>query len=98
MSAQLNTLSGTIYEDFIVKMLRVKVSNLTASIIMKCTVVIVGSLCVVLVLVVERMKGILQVRKQQQQKKKQPLGLRLISFLMYNMYFSFHRWRSVWAT
>lgn len=60
MSAQLNTVSGTIYEDFIVKMMGVQVSDLTASIIMKCTVVITGFLCVALVEVVEKLNGILQ--------------------------------------
>lgn len=62
MSAQLNTVSGTIYEDFIVKMMGIQFSDLTASIIMKFTVVIVGTVCVLLVFVVERLKGILQVR------------------------------------
>lgn len=62
MSAQLNTVSGTIYEDFIVKIMGVQFSDLTASIIMKFTVVIIGTICVLLVLVVERLKGILQVR------------------------------------
>uniref|UniRef100_A0A2S2QY91 Sodium-coupled monocarboxylate transporter 2 n=1 Tax=Sipha flava TaxID=143950 RepID=A0A2S2QY91_9HEMI len=61
MSAQLNTVSGTIYEDFIVKMMGIKVSDLTASIIMKCTVVITGMICVSLVAVVEKLNGILQM-------------------------------------
>lgn len=61
MSAQLNTVSGTIYEDFIVKMMRIKVSELTASIIMKCIVVISGFVCVGLVFVVDKLGGILQV-------------------------------------
>lgn len=60
MSAQLNTLSGTIYEDFVVTLMGVKVSELTASIIMKCTVVVIGFMCLGLVLVVEKLKGILQ--------------------------------------
>jgi len=62
MSAQLNTVSGIIYNDFIVKIMNRKFSDLTASIIMKCIVVIVGTLCVALVLVVEQIKGILQVK------------------------------------
>lgn len=62
MSAQLNTVSGTIYEDFVVKMMNIKVSELTASIIMKCTVVVVGFTCVCLVTVVEKLGGILQAR------------------------------------
>ncbi|KAL5235937.1 hypothetical protein ACI65C_003347 [Semiaphis heraclei] len=61
MSAQLNTVSGTIYEDFIVKMMGIRVSDLTASIIMKCTAVICGIVCVILVLVVEKMSGIFQM-------------------------------------
>lgn len=62
MSAQLNTVSGTIYEDFVVKMMGIKVSQLTASIIMKCIVVVTGVLCVSLVMVVEKLNGILQVK------------------------------------
>lgn len=61
MSASLNTVSGTIYEDVIVKIMRVKLSDSTASVIIKSTVVITGIICVVLVMVVEKMKGILQV-------------------------------------
>lgn len=61
MSAQLNTVSGTIYEDFIVKMMHVKVSELTASIIMKCVVVSTGIICVGLVFIIEKLGGIIQV-------------------------------------
>lgn len=61
MSAQLNTVSGTIYEDFVVKMMGIQVSELTASIIMKCTVVVTGFVCVAMVFVVEKLNGILQV-------------------------------------
>lgn len=61
MSAQLNTVAGTIYEDFIVKLLGVKVSDLTASIIVKCTVVVTGIVCLGLVLAIEQLKGIIQV-------------------------------------
>lgn len=61
MSAQLNTVSGTIYEDFVVKMMRIKVSESTASVIMKCIVVIAGFLCVSLVFIVDKLGGILQV-------------------------------------
>lgn len=63
MSAQINTVSGTIYEDFIVKMMGIKVSELTASVIMKSIAVISGIACVVLVFVVEKLNGILQVYK-----------------------------------
>ncbi|XP_050435700.1 sodium-coupled monocarboxylate transporter 1-like [Adelges cooleyi] len=60
MSAQLNTVSGTIYEDFIVKMMGFEITQSTASIIMKVIVVIVGIICVALVSVVEKLGGILQ--------------------------------------
>lgn len=62
MSAQLNTVAGTIYEDFIGKITTASVSESTASVIMKCTVVLVGTICVGLVFVVEKLKGIVQVR------------------------------------
>ncbi|XP_050533671.1 sodium-coupled monocarboxylate transporter 1-like [Daktulosphaira vitifoliae] len=61
MSAELNTVSGTIYHDFIVKILGVKMSDLAGSIIMKVTVVIVGIICVTLVLVVEKLGSIQQM-------------------------------------
>lgn len=61
MSAQLNTVSGTIYKDFIVKFLDLEVSEITASVIIKCTVVIIGVICAALVIVVEKLNGILQV-------------------------------------
>jgi Na+/proline symporter len=61
MSAQLNTVSGTIYEDFVVKLIGIKCSDLTASTIMKCTVVIAGIICAALIIVVEKLKGIMQV-------------------------------------
>lgn len=61
MSAQLNTVSGTIYKDFIVKFLGLEVSEIIASVIMKCTVVIIGVICAALVIVVEKLNGILQV-------------------------------------
>lgn len=62
MAAQLNTVAATIYEDFIVKMMGVRVSDLTARIVMKSTVVVAGAVCVALVMVVEKLKGIVDVR------------------------------------
>ncbi|XP_060874215.1 sodium-coupled monocarboxylate transporter 1-like [Metopolophium dirhodum] len=61
MSAQINTVSGTIYEDFIVKMMGITVTDLKASVIMKCIAVISGFICVILVFVVEKLNGILQM-------------------------------------
>ncbi|VVC39887.1 Sodium/solute symporter [Cinara cedri] len=63
MSAHLNTVSGTIYKDFIVKVISKDVSESTASIIMKCVVVIVGSMCLMLVVVVEKFNEIIQFAK-----------------------------------
>lgn len=60
MSAQLNTVAGTIYEDFIVRLLGVRVSDLTASVIVKCTVAVTGVVCLVLVIAIEQLKGIIQ--------------------------------------
>lgn len=65
MSAQLNTVSGTIYADFVVKMMHIKVSELTASIIMKCIVIVIGIICVSLVIIIEKLQGILQVSLEQ---------------------------------
>lgn len=70
MSAQLNTVSGTIYEDFVVKTMNVRVSEFEASVIMKCTVVVVGFVCVGLVTVVEKLGGILQVRFRDRLSKR----------------------------
>ncbi|XP_065209324.1 sodium-coupled monocarboxylate transporter 2-like [Planococcus citri] len=53
MSAGLNTLAGIFYEDFIVLFLPHKVSDATASFIMKITVVFFGCVCVSLVYVIE---------------------------------------------
>ncbi|XP_025406146.1 sodium-coupled monocarboxylate transporter 1-like [Sipha flava] len=61
MSAHLNNVSGTIYEDLIVKMMGKRYSELTASIIMKFTVIVMGVMCGILVLMVEQLKGILQM-------------------------------------
>lgn len=60
MSAHLNTVSGTIYEDLIVKVMGKRFSEFTASVIMKLTVIVIGVTCGVLVVVVEQLNGILQ--------------------------------------
>lgn len=60
MSAHLNTVSGTIYEDFLVKIIGMNLSNLTASIIVKCTVLMIGVICVVFAVVVEKLNNIMQ--------------------------------------
>lgn len=60
MSAQLNTVSGTIYEDLIVKTMKIKPSDLKASLIIKCTVIVSGVICTLLVFAIEKLNGIVQ--------------------------------------
>lgn len=60
MSAYLNTLSGTLYEDFYLRYISKNSSPTKASFIMKVITVCVGCLCVILVYLVEHLKGILQ--------------------------------------
>jgi Na+/proline symporter len=61
MSSALNALAGTMYEDFIHPCLRYKVTEKCASYILRFVVVIIGTICVLMVFVVEKLGGILQV-------------------------------------
>ena len=62
MSTSLNTLSGTIYEDFLSRWLPTdKQTEGVVNIIMKLTVCVVGVICVVLVFWIERMGSVVQV-------------------------------------
>lgn len=61
MSASLNTLSGSLYKDFISPFMPKKTTERTASNIMKLCTVIVGIIGVVLVFVVERLGAIIQL-------------------------------------
>lgn len=61
MSAQLNFVSGTTYEDFIMKCMGLKISESTASVIIKCTVVVVEFICTSLIIMVEQLKEIISV-------------------------------------
>lgn len=61
MSAHLNTLAGTIYEDFLRKHMPKKSTDSQANTIIKATVIICGFICTTLVFLVERMGGVLQV-------------------------------------
>lgn len=62
MSAGLNTVAGTIYEDFVQICLKgEKMSEAKASCTMKIIVLILGAISVVMVFVVERLGGILQM-------------------------------------
>jgi Na+/proline symporter len=86
MSAQLNTVCATIYEDFLVKMLGVRVVvESRANVIMKCIVVVVGVVCVLLVNVVEQLKGIVQVssRTLSSLRKNKPLFLNACFYVMH---------------
>lgn len=61
MSSGLNTLAGTIYEDFISPFMPANTTEKRASDIMKIIVMINGALCTTLVFVVERLGGIIQL-------------------------------------
>ncbi|XP_026482003.1 sodium-coupled monocarboxylate transporter 2-like [Ctenocephalides felis] len=61
ISSGLNTLSGTLYEDFIKEWLPVTTSEKTASNIMKLTVVVIGGICLGLVFVVEQLGSVMHL-------------------------------------
>lgn len=61
MSANLNTLAGTLYEDFILPHFEWAKSDKAASNIMKGLVVINGIICVVLIFLVEKLGSVLQI-------------------------------------
>ena len=61
MSAGLNTLSGTLYTDFIQKCLPGKVSDERASTHMKIVSLAIGVFSVAMIFVVENLGGVLQV-------------------------------------
>lgn len=54
----MNSLAATIYEDFIVKILPIKVSEKTGSNILKLIVLVVGIVCTILVYVIEHLGGV----------------------------------------
>ncbi|XP_044267363.1 sodium-coupled monocarboxylate transporter 2-like [Tribolium madens] len=59
LSAHLNCLSGTIYEDFVSKLIPKDITERTKSNILKLIVVICGAICTLLVFLFERLGGIL---------------------------------------
>lgn len=64
MSSGLNTLAGTLYEDFVVRILSKSGRSPTerqASLIVKGLALLVGVLCMVLMFVVEKMGSVLQI-------------------------------------
>lgn len=63
MSTSLNTLSGTIYEDFLSRWLPTdKQTEVVVNFIMKLTVCVVGVVCVFLVFWIEKLGSVIQVR------------------------------------
>lgn len=64
MSTGLNSMSGVIYEDMIKPWLRIPLSEIAVSRLMKLTVVLTGILCVTLVFLVEKLSGLIQVHLQ----------------------------------
>lgn len=63
MSTGLNSMSGVIYEDMIKPWLRIPLSEIAVSRLMKLTVVLTGILCVTLVFLVEKLSGLIQAGK-----------------------------------
>jgi sodium-coupled monocarboxylate transporter 8/12 len=61
MSTGLNSMSGVIYEDMIKPWLKKPMTEVAVSRIIKLTVVIIGVICVALVLLVEKLSGLIQV-------------------------------------
>ncbi|BET02958.1 Sodium:solute symporter family [Nesidiocoris tenuis] len=61
MSASLNTLAGTFYEDFLEPAFEVKPTEKKASFMMKVLVVLFGIICVCMVSVIERLGAILEI-------------------------------------
>ncbi|XP_033301614.1 sodium-coupled monocarboxylate transporter 2-like [Bombus bifarius] len=63
MSTGLNSMSGVIYEDMIKPWLRISLSEVAASRVMKLTVLLMGTVCVTLVYLVEKLSGLIQAAK-----------------------------------
>lgn len=60
MSTGLNSMTGVIFEDLIKPRMKKPLSEAQASFLMKVIVVIIGSICVALVFVVEKMGALIQ--------------------------------------
>lgn len=61
MSTSLNTVAGTLYQDFIKPLMPIDTKDRTANLIMKSIVIIFGIACTMLVLVVEQLGTIMQI-------------------------------------
>ncbi|XP_066992319.2 sodium-coupled monocarboxylate transporter 2 [Anabrus simplex] len=61
LSSVLNSLAGTVYEDFVSPCLSGKMSDEKVNMIMKTIVVVIGALCVALIFVVEKLGTVLEL-------------------------------------
>nr|XP_014279124.1 sodium-coupled monocarboxylate transporter 2-like isoform X1 [Halyomorpha halys] len=61
MSAGLNTVSGTIYEDFIEPLISKKTRETKAAMIMQAIVVVYGILCLLLIMVIDKMGSLIEL-------------------------------------
>jgi Na+/proline symporter len=62
MSSTLNSLGATLFEDFVRPCLDIKISDRASSNVIKLIVIIIGVVCVLMVFLVDRVGGIVQVR------------------------------------
>lgn len=60
MSTGLNSMTGVIFEDLVKPRMKKPLTESQASLLMKIIVVIIGSICVALVFVVEKMGALIQ--------------------------------------
>lgn len=60
MSTGLNSMTGVIFEDIIKPKIKKPLTEAQASFLMKVIVVVIGSICVALVFVVEKMGALIQ--------------------------------------
>jgi Na+/proline symporter len=61
MSTGLNSMTGVIFEDLIRPLVKKRISESSASLIMKVIVAVIGTVCVGMVFVVENMGTLVQV-------------------------------------
>jgi Na+/proline symporter len=61
MSTGLNSMTGVIFEDLIRPFMKKRISESSASLIMKVIVAVIGTVCVGMVFVVENMGTLVQV-------------------------------------
>ena len=61
MSSTLNSLGATLFEDFVRPCLAIKLSDRTSNNIIKLLVIITGAACVLMVFLVDKVGGIVQV-------------------------------------